>query len=62
MSEYILILVLIMPIGGGSTAPSVTSQSILFPSKGACEAAKTAAVDGLNLKTRAICVPRGTGQ
>jgi hypothetical protein len=58
MGEFILILIVVMGIRGGSTADSVTATSILFPSKEACEAARvqTASLG----TTRAVCVPRGT--
>jgi len=53
MAEYILILML---VAGGSMP---TSQSILFPSKDACEAAKTATKTEWP-QSSSVCVPRRT--
>jgi len=56
MSEYILILML---IAGGEGGSMPTSQSILFPSKDVCEAAKTATKAEWP-QSRSVCVPRRT--
>lgn len=60
MIEYILILVIAFYQGG-------TSQSIVFPSKDACENAMKLALTELDTRWvsstsyRAICVPKGPG-
>lgn len=54
MTEYILILFY-------AVYGAATSAAILFPTKEACEVAKKATLEELRV-SRAICVPRGTGQ